>query len=123
MRFTTARLCGGKALMAISADIMDIDIGKAAEVLAAEGCTIKEKDDMVLVFEWEGKEVTLYPQGKVMYLPQTDREQCISDAAELLRKLRRSVPTLFYRSEPSRKQWMGSSDRRWLYFSPQHCAL
>ena len=33
MRFTTARLCGGQALMAISADLMDIDINHAAEIL------------------------------------------------------------------------------------------
>ncbi len=68
MRFTTARLCGGKALMAISADMMDLDMDKAARILESEGCRIKEKDEMLLVFEWQGKEVTLYPQGKVMYL-------------------------------------------------------
>ena len=51
MRFTTARLCGGKALMAISADIMDIDMDRAAKILESEGCTIKEKDDMLLVFD------------------------------------------------------------------------
>ncbi|MCQ2070776.1 MAG: hypothetical protein MJZ68_06575 [archaeon] len=88
MRFTTARLCGGQALMAISADLLDIDIDHAAEVLEKEGCVIKEKDEMILVFEWEGKEVTLYPQGKVMYLPQTDRAQCISDATKLLEKVK-----------------------------------
>ena len=88
MRFTTARLCGGQALMAISADLMDIDINHAAEILEKEGCKIKEKDEMMLVFEWEGKEVTLYPQGKVMYLPQTDRAQCIADATKLPEKVR-----------------------------------
>ena len=88
MRFTTARLCGGEALMAISADILDLDLAHAAEVLEKEGCKIKEKDDMILVYEWQGKEVTLYPQGKVMYLPQTDRAQCIKDATALLEMLR-----------------------------------
>ncbi len=88
MRFTTARLCGGKALMAISADMMDLDMDKAARILESEGCRIKEKDEMLLVFEWQGKEVTLYPQGKVMYLPQTDRAECIRDATELLEKIR-----------------------------------
>ena len=43
---------------------------------------------MILVYEWQGKEVTLYPQGKVMYLPQTDRAECIADATKLLEKLR-----------------------------------
>ncbi|MGI6009169.1 MAG: hypothetical protein ACOX8X_03485 [Methanomethylophilus sp.] len=88
MRFTTARLCGGKALMAISADIMDLDMDKAERILKEEGCTIKEKDDMMIVFDWNGMEVTLYSAGKVMYLPQTDRAQCIADATKLLEKLR-----------------------------------
>ena len=86
MRFTTARLCGGKAVMAISADILDIDLAHAADVIEKEGCTIKERDEMLLVFEWNGMEVTLYPQGKVMYLPQTDRAQCIAEATRLLEK-------------------------------------
>lgn len=81
MRFTTSRLCGGKALMAISVDAMDIDMGRAVEILEKEDCIIKEGGDMYLVFEWNGREVTLYPQGKVMYLPQTDRGECIRDAA------------------------------------------
>ena len=88
MRFTTARLCGGQAFMAISADILDLDLDKAAEILAAEGCEIKTKDEMMLIYTWHDKEVTLYPQGKVMYLPQTDRAECIRDATELLEKLR-----------------------------------
>jgi hypothetical protein len=88
VRFTTARLCGGKALMAISADIMDLDMDKAERILKEEGCTIKEKDDMMIVFDWNGMEVTLYSAGKVMYLPQTDRAQCIADATKLLEKLR-----------------------------------
>ena len=88
MRFTTARLCGGKALMAISADIMDIDMDRAAKIIESEECTIKEKNEMLLVFDWNEKEVTLYRQGKVMYLPQTDRAECISDATKLLEKIR-----------------------------------
>ncbi len=88
MRFTTARLCGGQAFMAISADILDLDLEKAARILEAEGCEIMQKDEMMLIYKWNGKEVTLYSQGKVMYLPQTDRAQCIHDATELLEKIR-----------------------------------
>lgn len=113
MRFTTARLCGGKAFMAISADILDIDLKHAAEVLKAEGCEIKEQDDMLLVFEWQGKEVTLYPQGKVMYLPQTDRAQCIKDATDLLEKVSRRFT--FYR--------VCSSGSSWTQWSRLFCAL
>lgn len=88
MRFTTARLCGGKALMAISAEPLDLDLAKAAALLEAEGCTIKERDELVMVYEWNGMEVTLYPTGKVMYMPLSDRTLCISYATALLERLR-----------------------------------
>jgi len=88
MRFTTARLCGGKALMAISAEPLDLDLSKAAALLKAEGCTIKECDELVMVYDWNGMEVTLYPSGKVMYMPLSDRAVCISYATALLEKLR-----------------------------------
>ena len=87
MRFTTARLCGGKALMAVSADEMDIDIAKAAERFAAEGCPITQQDEMMLVFQWNGMETTLYRQGKVMFFPLEDKHLCIKDATEMLESL------------------------------------
>lgn len=86
MRFTTARLCGGEALMAISADVMDLDMGHVADVLGAEGCTIKEKDEMMLIAEWNGMDTTIYPQGKIMFFPLKDKSLCIKYATELLLK-------------------------------------
>ncbi len=50
MRFTIARLCGGKSLMAISSDEMNLDMEKAAKKLEAMGVTITQRDDMMLVF-------------------------------------------------------------------------
>ena len=87
MRFTTARLCGGKALMAVSADEMDIDIAKAAERFAAEGYPITQQDEMMLVFQWNGMETTLYRQGKVMFFPLEDKHLCIKYATEMLESL------------------------------------
>ncbi len=87
MRFTTARLCGGKSLMAISADPMDIDMAKAAETISSRGLDITQQDDMMIVFQWNGMEVTLYPQGKVMYFPLEDKSLCIKYATELLESL------------------------------------
>ncbi len=87
MRFTTARLCGGRSLMAISADPMDIDLSKAAETLSSRGLDITQQDDMMVVFQWNGMEVTLYRQGKVMYFPLEDKALCIRYATELLESL------------------------------------
>lgn len=87
MRFTTARLCGGEALMAISEKELDLDMMKAAEIFGSEGCNIKQSDDMMLVMEWNGMEATVYPLGKVMFFPLKDRALCIRYATEILDKL------------------------------------
>lgn len=87
MRFTTARLCGGKALMAVSADEMDIDMEKAAAKFESEGYQITQKDDMMIVFQWNGMETTLYRQGKVMFFPLEDKHLCIKYATEMLESL------------------------------------
>ena len=87
MRFTTARLCGGRSLMAISADPLDIDLSKAAEVISSRGLDITQQDEMMVVFQWNGMEVTLYRQGKVMYFPLEDKALCIKYATELLESL------------------------------------
>lgn len=73
--------------MAISSDEMDIDLEKAAEKFAADGCPISQKDEMMLVFTWNGMETTLYRQGKVMFFPLEDKHLCIRYATEMLESL------------------------------------
>ena len=87
MKFTTARLCGGKALMAISADELDIDMHAAAERIASEGFPIATKDDRMMTFQWNGMETTLYKQGKVMFFPLEDKQLCIKYATQILESL------------------------------------
>ena len=87
MKFTTARLCGGKALMAISADELDIDMDAAAEKVMSEGFPISTKDDMMMTFQWNGMETTLYKQGKVMFFPLEDKQLCIKYATQILESL------------------------------------
>lgn len=87
MRFTTARLCGGKALMAISADAMDLDMDSIAERLMSEGYGISAKDEEMMTFVWNGMETTLYRQGKVMFFPLEDKALCIKYATEILESL------------------------------------
>lgn len=87
MRFTTARLCGGKALMAISADAMDLDMDSIAERLMSDGYSISAKDEEMMTFVWNGMETTLYRQGKVMFFPLEDKTLCIKYATEILESL------------------------------------
>jgi hypothetical protein len=83
LRFTIARLCGGKALMAASREPMDLDMARAAGILSEVG-RIKEQDEMMLAMEWNGMEVTVYPQGKVMFFPLSDKDLCIEYSATIL---------------------------------------
>jgi len=87
MRFTTVRLCGGEALMAVPADVLDLKMEDVSEKMEAMGSSVKQVDDMMLVADWNGMETTVYPQGKVMFFPLKDRSLCIRYAAEILEKL------------------------------------
>ena len=84
MKFSIARLCGGKALMAVSVDVMDIDMEAAAKAIEAEGLPIQTKDDQMIVYNWNGMETTLYRAGKVMFFPLSDKATCIKYATEIL---------------------------------------
>jgi len=88
MRFTTTRLCGGEALMAVSSEELNLDLILAAEVFEKEGFEIKEKDDMMLIMIWNGMETTVYPQGKIMFFPLKDKKLCIDHATFLIGMIR-----------------------------------
>ena len=88
MKFAVTRLCGGKALMAASSDSMDIDIGKASKILTDDGFILKKNEDgLMLILEWKDMEVTLYPQGKVMFHPLSDKDLAVEYAAMILEKV------------------------------------
>ena len=86
MRFSIARLCGGKALMVSPADDLGIDTKKAADVLSGIG-VVKENDDSMIIMSWKGMEVTVYRNGKIMFHPLSDRDAAVEHAAYLLRSI------------------------------------
>lgn len=89
MKFAVTRLCGGKALMAASNERMDIDLDRASEILSKEGFEIdRNEDGMMLVTKWKDMEVTIYPQGKVMFHPLADKDTSVEYAAMILNKIR-----------------------------------
>jgi len=87
MRFTTVRLCGGEALMAVSADNLDLKMEEVSVRLEERGFKVKKMDEMMIIIEWNGMETTIYPHGKVMFFPLKDRSLCIKYAAEILEDL------------------------------------
>ncbi|MBR5999419.1 MAG: hypothetical protein IK043_03170 [Candidatus Methanomethylophilaceae archaeon] len=86
MRFTITRLCGGKALMAASKDEMDLDMDRAEQVMAERG-EVKSKDAMMLVSQWGEMEVTVYPQGKVMFYPLADKDKAVEYATDIIERI------------------------------------
>ena len=89
MKFTVTRLCGGKALMAASSEMMDIDLESAAQKLSEDGFTKKKNEDnLMMILEWKEMEVTLYPQGKVMFYPLSEKDLAIEYATMILDKVR-----------------------------------
>ena len=89
MKFTITRLCGGKALMASPADMMDIDLDKAADILSKDGFAKKRnKEGLMLIMDWNGMEVTLYTQGKIMFYPLSEKELAIEYATKMLEMIR-----------------------------------
>lgn len=86
MRFQITRLCGGKALMCTSRDVMSLDMEKARSVLESRG-EIKSFDEMMTVSQWDEMEVTLYPQGKVMFYPLSDKDKAVEYATEIITEI------------------------------------
>ncbi|MDR0524123.1 MAG: hypothetical protein LBG62_06875 [Candidatus Methanoplasma sp.] len=84
MRFTTIRLCGGKALMAVPAEELDLDLARVADALEKGGVAVKKRDEMMVVAEWGGAEATIYSQGKIMFFPMKDKAACVRNALEIL---------------------------------------
>lgn len=87
MMFTITRLCGGKALMAASKDRMDLDLKRASEILS-DKFTLKQLDDMMLIMSWNEMEITLYPQGKIMFHPLADKNLAVEYATEILERVK-----------------------------------
>ena len=83
MRYSITQLCGGKALMVTPRETLTVDMKKAFTVLSGMG-EIKSHDDLMVLMKWKGMEVTLYPQGKVMFHPLDDKNAVIVYANEIL---------------------------------------
>ena len=89
MKFTVTRLCGGKALMASPAEMLDIDLNTVEEKLSEDGFTKKKNEDgLMLILDWKEMEVTLYPQGKIMFYPLAEKDLAIEYATKILEKVR-----------------------------------
>lgn len=88
MNFSVIRMCGGKALIASSSEQLNIDLNHASNILAHEGFKINKNDaGLMLIMNWKEMEITLYPQGKVMFFPLTEKEMAIEYASMIINKV------------------------------------
>lgn len=87
MRFNITRLCGGKALMASPSETFDFDLDEASRILGDEFEIRKNDSGMMLIMGWKDMEVTLYPQGKIMFHPLSDRDLAVEYATKILNTL------------------------------------
>lgn len=69
--------------MAASRDLLDVDLERAGAFISEEG-SVKKSDDLMMVADWRGMEITIYPQGKVMFHPLSDRDTAVKYATEIL---------------------------------------
>lgn len=72
--------------MCTSRDVMSLDMEKARSVLESRG-EIKSFDEMMTVSQWDEMEVTLYPQGKVMFYPLSDKDKAVEYATEIITEI------------------------------------
>jgi len=72
--------------MCTSRDVMSLDMEKARSVLESRG-EIKSFDEMMTVSQWNEMEVTLYPQGKVMFYPLSDKDKAVEYATEIITEI------------------------------------
>jgi hypothetical protein len=61
----------------------DVDMGQAFSILSKIG-EIKEHDDLMIVMSWNGMDVTIYPQGKVMFHPLSDKVEAVKLANDII---------------------------------------
>ena len=83
MRYNVTRLCGGKALMTSPREKFELDMNDVKRILSGIG-EIRTNDEMMIVMTWKSMDVTVYPQGKIMFHPLEERELAISYANEIL---------------------------------------
>ena len=74
MRFKLLRLCESKSLTAVPQESVRIDLEKAAELLKELGFQVEDQGVMLIACA-KGKEYTLYPNGRLMLQPASDKEE------------------------------------------------
>ncbi|MGD1061202.1 MAG: hypothetical protein ABR879_07070 [Methanomassiliicoccales archaeon] len=82
MRFKLVRVCESNALAAVPQESRRYDLAKAAKALKDVGYSVEEQS--VMLIARKGKiEYTIYPNGRLLIQPASDKEEAKADAESL----------------------------------------
>ncbi len=73
--------------MVIPREDVDIDLEHAPDTLGEEFVVKNDYEGLMLVLNWKDMDVTLYPQGKIMFYPIDDKNLAIEYAISIFNKI------------------------------------
>ncbi len=82
MRFKLMRVCESNALAAVPQQSTRYDLAKASEALRSAGYRVDEQGVMLIARKGRA-EYTLYPNGRLLMQPASDKEEAHRAAEEL----------------------------------------
>jgi ArsR family metal-binding transcriptional regulator len=86
MRFKVLRVCQSNALSVVPQEVVRFDLDKAAEVLGEAGYLVTHSDVLVIASK-DGKEITLYTNGRLMMHPVEGRDAAATLADEFYARI------------------------------------
>jgi hypothetical protein len=77
MKFRLIRVCKGEAISTIPQDVVRFDLKASIGPLKEAGYEV-EDNDLMLLAKYEGVEVTIYINGRLMITPMAEKEMAKS---------------------------------------------
>jgi ArsR family metal-binding transcriptional regulator len=82
MRFDIARICGVDSLSAVPKERLRVDLDRAFELLRSSGERAENMEVMIIIRK-EGREMTLFRNGRVSIYPIESKEKANEIAKEV----------------------------------------
>ncbi|MDD1770413.1 MAG: hypothetical protein LUO79_04930 [Methanomassiliicoccales archaeon] len=90
MRFKLVRVCESNALAAVPQESKRYDLAMAAEALKGAGYSVDEQGVMLIARKAKA-EYTLYPNGRLLLHPASDKDEAKRTAEALYSTIERAV--------------------------------
>ena len=90
MRFKLVRVCESNALAAVPQESKRYDLAEAAKALKIAGYSVDEQGVMIIARKGRA-EYTLYPNGRLLFHPASDKEEAKHAAEALYSAIEKAV--------------------------------